>query len=191
MKQVFEGDSIVNSSGLSRLAICVALAAGMQGNLHAQGAATAPCAAGAHAQFDFWIGQWDVYGSSGGKVGTNRISKKLGNCVLHEHWQGAGGVEGESFNVHVAARNVWHQTWVDNRGNLLQLEGGLQGSDMVLSDRHVGGKRDPAVINQVRWSPLADGSVRQHWQRSADAGSTWTTVFDGLYRKALPGEPKP
>jgi hypothetical protein len=31
-----------------------------------------------------------------------------------------------------AARQVWHQTWVDSSGTLLLLEGGLRGKSMVL-----------------------------------------------------------
>ena len=41
------------------------------------------------------------------------------------------------------------------------------------------------VMNRITWSVL-DGnpdSVRQLWQNSADGGSTWTTAFDGTYRR--------
>jgi hypothetical protein len=27
------------------------------------------------------------------------------------------------------------------------------------------------------------GVIRQHWEQSADDGATWTTVFDGEYRR--------
>ena len=35
------------------------------------------------------------------------------------------GYTGESFNIYDSARRVWHQSWVDNAGLLLQLDGGL------------------------------------------------------------------
>jgi hypothetical protein len=30
---------------------------------------------------------------------------------------------------------------------------------------------------------LPDGRVRQHWETSKDGGATWTTAFDGYYRR--------
>ena len=36
------------------------------------------------------------------------------------------------------------------------------------------------------WTPNPDGTVRQHWEISSDAGKSWTTAFDGLYRRAPP-----
>jgi hypothetical protein len=37
--------------------------------------------------------------------------------------------------------------------------------------------------HRITWTPNADGSVRQHWQSTDDAGR-WTTVFDGRYVRA-------
>ena len=33
------------------------------------------------------------------------------------------------------------------------------------------------------WYDNADGTVRQHWEQSKDGGKSWTTAFDGLYKK--------
>jgi hypothetical protein len=39
--------------------------------------------------------------------------------------------------------------------------------------------------HEITWTPRADGTVRQVWRVSRDAGQTWTTNFDGTYvRKA-------
>ena len=52
---------------------------------------------------------------------------------------------------------------------------------MVLSAGHEGdGQRR---IERITWTPNADGTVRQHWEQSTDGGKTWTTAFDGLYRR--------
>ena len=37
------------------------------------------------------------------------------------------------------------------------------------------------------WTPNPDGSVRQHFEISADDGATWTTWFDGKYVRAGQG----
>ncbi len=139
-----------------------------------------PCTIAEHRQFDFWIGEWDVFDRAGNQIGTNRIEAKLGGCVLHEHWKAQGGGSvGESFNIYDGTRGVWHQTWVDNQGTLLMLEGRLKEGAMVLE-----GKTQNATghtLHRVTWTPNADGSVRQHWQSSQDGGTSWSTAFDGKY----------
>jgi hypothetical protein len=88
---------------------------------------------------------------------------------------------GESFNTWSAARGGWHQTWVDSRGSLLLLDGGLEQGRMVLTGDGRG--RDGSSIrHRVTWQPLPDG-LRQLWETSRDEGRTWTAVFDGRYTR--------
>jgi hypothetical protein len=141
-----------------------------------------PCVDAESHQFDFWIGDWDVFSPKGLLVGTNRIAPIYGGCVLHESWKATKVVEGQSFNRYDPDRAVWHQTWVDNGGSLLLLEGGMKGAEMVLADA---GK-----ANEVRWSKNPDGSVRQLWQSSKDGGKTWTTAFDGKYVRSSRPQPQ-
>ncbi len=148
----------------------------------AQASQPAPCSAAEARQFDFWVGDWDVFNPAGKLAGTNRIEKIYG-CVLHESWHNAK-VQGQSFNVYDVDRGVWHQTWVDSTGSLLVIEGAFRDGSMRLSDATLPGKKDPKQVNEITWTPNADGSVRQHWRVSADGGKTWTTSFDGKYVKA-------
>ena len=148
-----------------------------------------PCAAPESRQFDFWIGDWDVTRPDGKLAGANRIAPVYG-CVLHESWK-AGAFEGQSFNRYDASRGVWHQTWVDTGGNLLLIEGGLRGAAMVMSDATLPGKRDPQAVNEISWTPNADGSVRQLWRATRDGGKTWNVVFDGRYVRSTRPQPSP
>ena len=76
---------------------------------------------------------------------------------------------------------MWHQTWVDDGGLLLTLEGKLVGTSMVLEG--VGPAQDGKLVKQrITWTPNKDGSVRQLWE-SVDPKGEWTTVFDGSYTK--------
>ncbi len=77
------------------------------------------CAATEFRQFDFWLGDWKVTDPKGDVAGTNRITLEMDGCVLHEHWVGSKGGNGESFNIYDGATKQWHQTWVDNGGTLL------------------------------------------------------------------------
>jgi hypothetical protein len=135
----------------------------------------------AHA-FDFWVGEWDVFGPQGSQVGTNSITALFGTGMLAEHWHGNGGVEGRSLNAWDESRSCWHQTWMDSTGGVLLLDGGTVGDSMVMEGRAPAG--DPAVLERQRitWTPEGD-EVRQVWETSADDGQTWKTAFDGLYRR--------
>jgi hypothetical protein len=85
------------------------------------------------------------------------------------------------LNAWNAARKQWQQYWVGSDGGVLELSGGLVDGRMVLSAEHeVRGKQ---LTERITWTPNADGTVRQHWEQSVDGGKTWTTSFDGLYRK--------
>jgi len=155
-------------------------------DVHAQ-APRDPCAAPEAAQFDFWIGDWDVFRADGRKAGTNRI-ERLYRCGLHESWDG-GKLLGQSFNRWDGERGVWHQTWVDSNGGLLLLEGTFSDGAMTLSDRVVPGRKESAPVNEVRWTQMPDGSVRQLWRATRDGGTTWNVVFDGRYVRSNRPQP--
>ena len=141
----------------------------------------ASCATPQHRQFDFWVGDWQVHKPDGTFAGINRITLEYGSCVIHERYITGRGYSGESLNIYDASRKVWHQTWVDDTGLLLTLEGRWDGKSMVLEGRAPGA--DGAMAKQrITWTPNADGSVRQLWE-SADAKGAWTVVFDGKYTK--------
>jgi len=144
--------------------------------------ANGACSAAEYRQFDFWAGEWIVT-SNGQPAGTNTIEMIHGGCALKESWQGAGegGISGSSFNIYDAATGKWHQTWVDANGTLLQLDGGLSGSSMVLSGERPVPAGNGTAQHRITWTPGEDGSVRQLWEVSADGGDTWNVLFDGLY----------
>ena len=141
--------------------------------------------------FDFWIGDWDVFGPEGTQVGRNTITSMFAtpsaSGMLHEHWHGNGGVEGRSINAYDATRGRWHQTWMDSTGDMLVLEGGLVDGAMVLeslaSDE---GDTPTAERQRITWTRVSDpdgAEVRQLWESSNDGGATWTVAFDGWYRR--------
>src|SRR4030095_7108901 len=94
-------------------------------------AAPPPCSTPEHRQFDFWLGEWEV--REAGKVaGINRITPIVGGCARREKWTGASGTTGTSLNMYDAVRKRWHQTWVDDKGNVLLLDGEWKGGRMGL-----------------------------------------------------------
>jgi hypothetical protein len=145
------------------------------------------CVDANHRQFDFWIGDWDVFLPDGSKAGENRIESVESGCVLQETWRGRGGVTGRSLNIFDADDRRWHQTWVDSTGGRLDLAGGLESGAMVMSAASAHPTKPGVRLTQrITWSVNADGTLRQLWQNSEDGGTTWTTVFDGRYVKKKP-----
>ncbi len=148
-----------------------------------------PCAAAEHRQFDFWLGEWEVFEPTGKAVGQSRIESILGGCVIAEHWTSAGNPpgagDGRSFNLYNAQTGRWEQFWVDAGGTRLILNGNFVAGSMVLSGQQP--KADPktgvAQRERITWTPNSDGSVRQLWESSGDDGKTWTIAFDGQYRR--------
>lgn len=141
------------------------------------------CTAPEHHQFNFWVGEWTVTVADGRTAGENTITSILNGCALREEWVGARGYSGTSINFYDRAGGRWHQTWIGSDGLPLFLAGGLDNDGrMVLASED----RDGAM-ERITWTPNEDGTVRQHWERTADGGASWTAVFDGIYaRKESP-----
>lgn len=137
-----------------------------------------PCTSEEYRQLDFWIGTWEVRNQLRPQpsASTNRITAEEGGCVIVERYTTPVGYSGRSLSFYDAARDRWHQTWIDSRGQALYLDGRFRDGALVLS----GGSANGA-LNRISWRPLDGGNVQQLWEVSKDGGETWTTAFDGLY----------
>jgi len=142
----------------------------------------ASCSAKEYRQFDFWIGHWEVKDHKNTIVGTNKIFPIMNGCALSENWTGAGGNNGVSYNFYDQAEKEWHQTWIDQSGNPLYLNGQFENGAMVLSGYRPGKNGGP-ILHRIIWTPIEDGRVKQHWQRSTNKGKSWSDVFIGFYSK--------
>jgi hypothetical protein len=145
-------------------------------------AADPACDSPEYRAFDFWIGDWEVRTPDGKLAGTNRITREYGGCVLHEQYITDRGYSGESLNLYDASRKLWHQTWVDSTGTLLLLEGGPREGRMVLEGQTLDEDAKP-IRHRITWTANPDGSVRQFWESTDNAGK-WGTAFDGQYKRS-------
>src|SRR4051812_36353174 len=99
--------------------------------IHAQ-SNIAPCTAPQSAQFNFWIGEWDLTWSDS-LHGTNRVEKIFGNCTIHENFNDPKlNYSGQSWSVYNPASSLWQQTWVDNQGGYITLTGKMEGDSIIL-----------------------------------------------------------
>jgi hypothetical protein len=154
-------------------------------NTTAQQPPTKPCSTDTiFRQFDFWIGDWEVFGVKG-KAGDSKIERILDSCVILENWTSAKqGYTGKSFNTYNASTRQWQQTWVDNSGGSTEYLRGHAGKDMVVfyADKNIG-QNGKNFLRRLSFYKLSIDKVRQHGERSDDEGRTWTTEYDLEYRR--------
>lgn len=143
----------------------------------------AACTSAAHKQFDFWLGDWDVFDTTDSTkvVARVQVQSILNGCVLLETYSDSDGYEGRSFSTFDSTRNVWHQSWVTNRGQLLVIEGHFHSGIMELSgvDRAAAGAHDR--LTRATWQAV-DHGVREIAARSEDNGKSWQPWFDLMFR---------
>lgn len=143
-----------------------------------------PCCTETHNQFNFWIGEWEAFKPDGSLAGKNIIEKIQGNCVLKENWTSAtGNYTGTSYNYYNHSEKMWEQIWVDSGGKNLHLKGNFLEGSMVLSSGETINQKNERIVNKITWTPNEDGTVRQHWEVLLVSKNTWSTAFDGLYKR--------
>ena len=138
--------------------------------LLATGPVPAPaCATPAHRAFDFWAGDWDGYdvGAEDTKAARVTVERALDGCALYEVYEGTNGLVGRSLSVYDAARGAWHQTWVTNRGQLLMVDGRMDGDAIVFEGTNPGadGRRSTASFHTVRGTMTSPKSAARMWRR--------------------------
>lgn len=130
-------------------------------------------------EFDFWIGEWDVYKSGTDTlVGQSVIQSIIDSMAIQENYHAVGGsYEGKSLNKYNPFSARWEQFWVDNTGLTLHIGGGYADGKMIM------GSEAGTLSNRITWHNNPDGTVRQVWEQSTDKGENWQLVFDGTYKR--------
>ena len=122
-------------------------------------------------------------------AGTNQIVLLQDSCLIRESWKSAGGpYTGTSYNWYDPQTKKWWQSWIDNQGGSLRLNGGMENGNMVLYSEEMRSPQGERYLNRITWTPNPDGTVRQHWEISKDKGESWQTLFDGLYKRRGPAD---
>ena len=149
------------------------------------------CDTAEYAALDFWVGEWDVFPAGSDKqVARSRIEKLYNGCAIRENWMPAKGANGGSLSGYDPRTQRWHQTWIGSAPGVIQFDGGLVDSVMVLTGSWPGsGPNGEDGLTRMSYSPLPQGAVRQHGEFSGDGGASWITTFDFTYRPHQGGTP--
>ena len=142
-----------------------------------------------YRQFDFWIGEWEVFRPDGKKAGDSKIELILDSCIILENWKSANkynGVyyAGKSFNTYNAISKQWQQTWVDNVGGTVEfLEGHYENNKMIFKTKPFPMAKDTMAVRRLIFYNLGRDKVRQYSEISKDDNKTWTQEYDLEYRR--------
>lgn len=148
-----------------------------------------PCRANAQAgEFDFWVGEWDVFATGTNfAVGRSSIQKASGDCMILENWTAIGQVphNGKSMNYVNPETGKWEQLWIGSNGggnHVTRFYNGEYRDSVMRFDFE---SRTPQGKQLGRFSFFNQGpdQVRQLSETSADGGKTWTTNYDFTYKR--------
>lgn len=135
-----------------------------------------------HRQFDFWLGEWEVFNLKGEKVGANSVALHEKGCLLVERWTSAKGNTGQSYNFYDTARKQWRQVWI-SPFEATDYAGSLNAKgEMVMEGlaQQAGGASERSL---GLWAKNPDGSVTQTFKSWDEGKKAWVESFVGIYRK--------
>lgn len=137
--------------------------------------------------FDFWLGNWDLEWTTkeGEKAyGQNIITRILGGSVIQESFttKDEKPFKGISLSVFNRKKEIWQQTWVDNKSGYLDFTGGRQNDKMILEREFVNGG-DVKVIQRMVFFDIEKNSIMWNWERSLDEGESWEVLWQIKYSR--------
>lgn len=131
-------------------------------------------------EFDFWVGEWDVYNPQGQQTGTSVILRFAGGCGILENWTDRFGGTGKSLNFYDEEAGKWFQYWIGAKGGPLRYSGIYKDKAIRYEGESVSkdGKR---TLMRLTFFNVDANTVRQFAETSNDEGKTWTTSYDFKY----------
>src|SRR4051812_33706702 len=87
-----------------------------RGTEQARTAAPSPCAANASFQrLAFWVGDWDVYDSTGVYYATQGVHPVVDACAIAADWTSGAGNKGMGISAFDPRSGEWRQVYVSNQ----------------------------------------------------------------------------
>ncbi len=172
----------VLSMGPAAIALFLLAACG-QPNREADASPASNRAVAEAAQFDFWLGEWDLTWADTAR-GTNSITAILDSNVILENFRGSPSIplNGLSVSTYFAQVGKWKQTWVDNQAGYLDFVGDFKDGRMVLSRKTTRPNGDE-IIQRIVWYNITGDELDWNWELSRDGGRTWQVNWQIHYQR--------
>lgn len=132
-------------------------------------------------QFDFWLGEWDVY-SENKFIASSRIEKIVNGHILLENYEQVDGYSGKSINYYDQHLKKLRQNWVDSVGTVGDFMGECKESSMRFEgESHL--QHGRKIMRLMAISRVNKDEVRQYSERSDDDGKSWQIAYEFIYRR--------
>ena len=145
-----------------------------------------PCQEEIYRAFDFWLGEWEVFGRNNEgeliKGGDNKISVQENGCLILEEWTDVRGGTGQSYNFYDPGMEKWRQVWVSGFGTI-DYAGGLNDEGAMVLEGDIAYRAGTKARFRGTWTLEDDGSVTQYFQQYDADDEKWVDWFTGIYRK--------
>jgi hypothetical protein len=135
-------------------------------------------------EFDFWLGDWNVYDYKTKKlIGRSKIKKVAGSFGIEESFYSIPGpFHGKSLNKYNYLKGQWEQFWIDNNGLNHFFVGQYDSLSKKMVFKKEDKKGDGIWYHELIYERQADGSIRQIWKQTNNH-KNWLINFNGLYVK--------
>jgi hypothetical protein len=150
--------------------------------------ANAPCDTAQHHQFDFWVGDWQVFDARTHQlVAFDRVEKHSHGCIVQQNLTMVTDLyrrQGVSYRMTGIGVNrfdgeSWLELWADNQWGAIVLRGMPDaGKAMVLTTIIPSRNRDL----RLEWEKRPDGSVRALQYVAPTGSGKWELYGDLIYR---------
>jgi hypothetical protein len=155
----------------------------------AKPATAAPCDTPRHHEFDYWVGDWQVFDADTRQlVAVDRVEKHSEGCIVQQNLTFITDMyRRPGVNYRLAGIGVnrfdgeaWLQIWADNQWGAIVMRGSPDASgSMTFKSIIPSRNRDLKII----WEKRADGTVR-NVEYVAPTGTTkWEKYGDLIYRR--------
>lgn len=135
-----------------------------------------------YRQFDFWLGEWDVF-VNGRQAGTNSVTKEEGGCLVLEKWTDVTGGTGQSYNFYNPDTGLWRQVWVSSYMTIDYAGGLTEDGSMELVGEITYYHTGQSLKFLGRWTLQDDGTVRQYFEQADPETGEMTPIFTGIYHR--------
>jgi hypothetical protein len=145
--------------------------------------AQSPCSTEPHTHdFDFWIGEWDVYPTGAHNiVGYSSVQSISGGCALLENWTSTKDSPGKSINYYNLSTQKWEQDWMGSSGGPQRyLNGEYRDGAMHFTYESTDAKGKKITGNFIFYN-VDNNTVRQYQDVNNDDGKTVTVSYDLTY----------
>lgn len=145
-----------------------------------------PCQDEVYRAFDFWLGEWEVFGRTPEgkevKSGDNSITVEENGCLIVERWTDVQGGTGQSYNFYDPGMKKWRQVWVSGFGTI-DYAGGLNEDGEMVLEGDISYRGGSTEKFKGIWTLRDDETVRQHFEQFDAAKEEWVGWYTGIYKR--------